>query len=104
MCWPWWTRLKSPPGEKTDAENEPVALRGGLSVFTVHVRGAGRSDQDHRPRPPAIRRLHLRMLSGGPVRHRLGDVPGARMMWGRRFRLPTVALRLTSGKRSVGEN
>src|SRR5471030_125560 len=78
MCWPWWTLSKSPPGGKTD-ENEPLAFRGGLPVFDVHLGGAGRGDQAHGPRPPAVRFLYLWLLSAGAVRNRLADVPGPRL-------------------------
>src|SRR5579863_1539534 len=72
-------RLRSPPGGKTDAQNESVALRSGLPVLVVHVGSAGRSHQDDGPRAPAIRGVYVRMLSAGAVRDRLGDVPGARV-------------------------
>src|SRR5450432_773745 len=70
--------MKSPSGGKTD-EDEPLAFRGGVSVFAVHVGGAGRGDQTDGPRPSQLRRLYIRLLFGGTVWNRLADVPGTQV-------------------------
>src|SRR5450432_3676698 len=70
--------MKSPSGGKTD-EDEPLAFRGGVSVFPVHVGGAGRGDQTDGPRPSQLRRLYIRLFFGGTVWNRLADVPGTQV-------------------------
>src|SRR6476469_7042640 len=74
MSWPWWTPTKSPRGGKTNAEGESFPLRSGGSVCDIHVRRHGGGDEANRPRPPALRPLHLRLFSAGTIRAWLAHV------------------------------
>src|SRR5689334_19860176 len=89
---------KSPLEGKTDAENEPHAFRGGVSVLAIHISGAGRGHQANRPRPPALRRLRVHLLFRGAVRVGMADVPGARLK--ARAHSITFFLRNQSSRRS----
>src|SRR5580700_3273156 len=71
--------MRSRRGGKTDAQDEPLALRSGAAVFAVYIGGVGRGHQAYGPRTHRIRRLHLRVFPGGAVRARLADVPGPRL-------------------------
>src|SRR6266487_1773293 len=72
--------MRSRAGGKTSAQDEPLALRGGVSVCAVYVSGAGRGYQAERSRSDSLRRVHVRVVYIGAVRDRLGDVPGARVV------------------------
>src|SRR6266481_39933 len=74
MSWRWWMPTKSPAGEKADAEDEPVALRGILPLRALYFGGSGRSEQTNGQGTLALWRLRIRLLHSRAVWNRLVDV------------------------------
>src|ERR1700691_6203649 len=65
--------MKSRPGGRADAEDEPVAFRSLAAICAVHLDRDGSRHQARRSRAAALRAVRIRLLHGGAIRVGLRD-------------------------------
>src|ERR1041384_8203701 len=66
--------------ERLSAQGKPLAFRGFRPVCADNFGDPRHRNQADRPRKGPLRRLLLSVLPGGPVRSKLADVPGSRLI------------------------